>query len=84
MKLNHPKKISCRCDGDCSGTKLVAKIALRNGVQPVAHLASDEHGLAVGNLGNLQVSGVILVQRQPALFATDALLWDCHFLSCSA
>ena len=28
MKLNHPKKISCRRDGDCSGTKFVVKIAL--------------------------------------------------------
>ena len=28
MKLNHPKKISCRRDGDCSGTKFVIKITL--------------------------------------------------------
>lgn len=28
IKLNHPERISCRCDGDCSGTKFVVKIAL--------------------------------------------------------
>ena len=55
-----------------------------NPIQPVTHLTADEHRLAVGYLGYSQVSGTLLVQRQPALLAADTLLWHCHFFGRSA
>ena len=55
-----------------------------NPIQLVTHLTADKHRLAVGYLGYSQVSGTVLVQRQPALFAADTLLWHCHIFGRSA
>ena len=43
-----------------------------NPVQFVTHCLTDEHGLAVDNLGDLEIGGAVFLQRQPALFAADA------------
>ena len=50
-----------------------------NPVQFVTHLLADEHGLAVYNLGDLEIGGAVLLQRQPALLAADTLLRHCRF-----
>ena len=49
-----------------------------NPVQLVTYRLTDEHRLAVDNLGDLEIGGAVLIQRQPALLATDSLLWHCH------
>lgn len=49
-----------------------------NPVQFVTYRLTDEHRLAVDNLGDLEIGGAVLIQRQPALLATDSLLWHCH------
>ena len=51
-----------------------------NPVQFVSHCLADEHGLAVYNLGDLEIDGAVLLQRQPALLAADTLLRHCRFL----
>ncbi len=50
-----------------------------NPVQFVTHLLADEHGLAVDNLGDLEIGGAVFLQRQPALLAADTLLRHCNF-----
>ena len=50
-----------------------------NPVQLVTYRLADEHGLAVDNLGDLQVGGAVLLQRQPALLAADAFPRHCRF-----
>ena len=49
-----------------------------NPVKFVTHRLADEHGLAVDNLGNLELGGAVLLQRQPALLAADTLLRYCR------
>lgn len=49
-----------------------------NPVKFVTHRFADEHGLAVDNLGNLEIGGAVLLQRQPALLAADTLLRYCR------
>ena len=56
---------------------LFAEVA-DNPVQLVTYRLTDEHRLAVDNLGDLEIGGAVLIQRQPALLATDSLLWHCH------
>lgn len=51
-----------------------------NPVKFVTHLLADEHGLAVDNLGDLEIGGAVFLQRQPALLAADTLLWQYRFL----
>ena len=36
-----------------------------NPVQFVTHRLADKHGLAVDNLGDLEIGGAVLLQRQP-------------------
>ena len=50
-----------------------------NPVQLVTHRLADKHGLAVDNLGDLEIGGAVLLQRQPALLAADTLLRHCCF-----
>ena len=50
-----------------------------NPVQFVTYRLTDEHRLAVDNLGDLELGCAVLLQRQPALLATDALLRHCRF-----
>lgn len=50
-----------------------------NPVQFITHRLADEHGLAVDNLGELEIGGAVFLQRQPALLAADTLLRQCRF-----
>ena len=51
-----------------------------NLVQLVTHRLADEHGLAVDNLGDLEIGGAVLFQLQSALLAADTLLRHSSFL----
>ena len=51
-----------------------------NPVKFVTQRLADEHGLAVDNLGNLELGGEVVLQRQHALLAADTLLRHCSFL----